>query len=84
MYVCMSCSDFLKFLFLVNSIVCLSGTLSVWKIRFGHVTYGENWHMTTLLVSLTGTCVKKVDIVVVLGRLPFDRNLRKFRMEGKW
>ena len=33
MYVCMSCSDFLKFLFLVNSIVCLSGTPSVWKIR---------------------------------------------------
>ena len=33
---------------------------------FGHVTYGEKCYMTTLLLSPTGTCVKKLDIVVVL------------------
>ena len=35
---------------------------------FGHVTYGEKCYMTTLLLSPTGTCVKKLqmDIVVAL------------------
>ena len=79
--------NFLYYVGLINIIIIFIWKLLEYKCRgyyFGHVTYGENWHMTTLLLSLTGTCVKKLDIVIVLGRLPFDRKLRKFRMQGRW